>query len=216
VTTEHASTVRSHRRERTRERLLDAAFEVFADQGVQGASIEAVCEAAGFTRGAFYSNFDSKEELFLALVDREMRTHLADLERSVAVVDPATLDTPDGFRAALRSVLATVGADSAEERQWCVMKLEFELLAMRDPVVAARYGVGQQRQRDELAAVLTRLLDGLGLRFTVDVRTAVDLLLSAYEAGTRAALLGAPGDQHPEAVIERLLDVLMAPADPPR
>jgi hypothetical protein len=145
-----------------------------------------------------------------------MRTHLADLERSVAAIDPAALDTPDGFRAALRSVVSGVGPDVPGERQWCVMKLEFELLAMRDPDVAARYTAGQQRQRAELIVVLTRVLDGLGLRFTVDVRTAVDLLLGAFEAGSRAALLGAPGDQHPEALIEALVDVLTGPADPAR
>jgi AcrR family transcriptional regulator len=210
--TEPATTVRTPRRERTRERLLDAAFDVFAQLGVQGASIEAVCEAAGFTRGAFYSNFASKEELFLALMDRETRAHLADLERSVAQVDPATLGTPDGIRTAVRSVVAAVGPDVVGERQWCVMTLEFELLAMRDPEVAARYTAGQRRQRAELASVLTRLLEGLGLRFTVDTGTAVDLLLSAYESGTRAALLGAPEDQHPQVLIEALVDALLAPA----
>ncbi len=211
TTTEEAG-VRSPRRERTRERLLDAAFDVFARLGVQGASIEAVCDAAGFTRGAFYSNFESKEELFLALMDREMRTHLADLERSVAAIEPATLSTPDGFRAALRTVIAAVGPDAPGERQWCVMALEFELLAMRDPEVAARYTAGQQRQRNELVAVLTRVLDALGLRFTVDPATAVELLLGAYETGSRAAMLGAPGDQHREVLIEALVDVLTAPA----
>lgn len=48
------------RRSRTRERLLDAAYEVFADTGVHTASVEQISEAAGFTRGAFYSNFSSR------------------------------------------------------------------------------------------------------------------------------------------------------------
>src|SRR5690554_525741 len=55
------------RRENTRTRLLDAAAEVFAEFGLEGASVEAICERAGFTRGAFYSNFESKDELFLQL-----------------------------------------------------------------------------------------------------------------------------------------------------
>ncbi|EED6225695.1 helix-turn-helix transcriptional regulator, partial [Salmonella enterica subsp. enterica serovar Haifa] len=57
-------------RENTRARLLDAAAQVFAEVGLDGASVEAVCERAGFTRGAFYSNFDSKDELFLTLAAR--------------------------------------------------------------------------------------------------------------------------------------------------
>ncbi|MBN9195289.1 MAG: helix-turn-helix transcriptional regulator [Microbacterium sp.] len=60
--------VATRSRENTRARLLDAAFEVFAEVGLDAASVEAICERAGFTRGAFYSNFDSKDELFLELV----------------------------------------------------------------------------------------------------------------------------------------------------
>ena len=49
------------RRQATRERLLDAAFEVFAEQGVHASTVEQIAERAGFTRGAFYSNFTTKE-----------------------------------------------------------------------------------------------------------------------------------------------------------
>ena len=55
-------------RENTRARLLQAAHEVFAEVGLDAASVETICERAGFTRGAFYSNFESKDELFLALI----------------------------------------------------------------------------------------------------------------------------------------------------
>lgn len=57
------------RRPRTRARLLEAALAVFAERGFHGTSIEDICQQAGFTRGAFYSNFASKDELFLALFD---------------------------------------------------------------------------------------------------------------------------------------------------
>jgi AcrR family transcriptional regulator len=49
---------------------MAAASEVFAESGFDGASVEAICERAGFTRGAFYSNFASKEELFFGLVQQ--------------------------------------------------------------------------------------------------------------------------------------------------
>lgn len=55
-------------RENTRARLLGAAYEVFSEVGMDGASVEMICERAGFSRGAFYSNFESKDELFLALI----------------------------------------------------------------------------------------------------------------------------------------------------
>ncbi len=60
----------SRRREATRQKLLDAAAQVFAEEGLDAASVEAICERAGFTRGAFYSNFETKDELFLELAGR--------------------------------------------------------------------------------------------------------------------------------------------------
>src|SRR3979490_391733 len=56
-------------RDDTREKLFEAAARVFEEQGVGGASIEAIAAAAGFTRGAFYSNFDSKDELIIAMLE---------------------------------------------------------------------------------------------------------------------------------------------------
>src|ERR1700704_5944630 len=54
-------------RDDTREKLLEAAARVFEEQGIGGASIETIAAAAGFTRGAFYSNFKSKDELIIAM-----------------------------------------------------------------------------------------------------------------------------------------------------
>src|ERR1700675_774319 len=56
-------------RDDTREKLFEAAARVFEDQGIGGASIEAIAAAAGFTRGAFYSNFNSKDELIIAMLE---------------------------------------------------------------------------------------------------------------------------------------------------
>ena len=204
---------RSPRRERTRERLLDAAFEVFAQVGVQAASIEAVCEAAGFTRGAFYSNFASKEELFLALTEREARGHLGALERAVTTVDPAALQTPEGFRATVREVIASVLPDQAAKASWCVMELEFELLALRDPQIAQRYVDQQQVLRGEMIAALNRVMSALGLRFAVDEHVAIDLLLGAHEAGQRAAMLPAEtARKDASAMLEVLVDLIVTPA----
>jgi AcrR family transcriptional regulator len=55
-------------RDDTREKLFEAAARVFEEQGIGGASVEAIAAAAGFTRGAFYSNFNSKDELIIAML----------------------------------------------------------------------------------------------------------------------------------------------------
>jgi AcrR family transcriptional regulator len=56
-------------RDDTREKLFEAAARTFEEQGIGGASIEAIAAAAGFTRGAFYSNFASKDELIIAMIE---------------------------------------------------------------------------------------------------------------------------------------------------
>src|SRR5690606_25363724 len=76
------------RRQETRTKLLDAAIEVFAAEGVQGAAVETICQRADFTRGAFYSNFSSKEELFLAVLDREMSQRVDSAEQKARDLAP--------------------------------------------------------------------------------------------------------------------------------
>ena len=59
-------------RDDTREKLFEAAARVFEEQGIGGAPIEAIAAAAGFSRGAFYSNFDSKDELIIAMLEEHV------------------------------------------------------------------------------------------------------------------------------------------------
>ena len=63
---------------------MAAAVRVFAERGIIGASVEEICEAAGFTRGAFYSNFADKDELVLALIRQTIRTQFAAAEQAIA------------------------------------------------------------------------------------------------------------------------------------
>nr|WP_216645212.1 TetR/AcrR family transcriptional regulator [Isoptericola halotolerans] len=197
--------------------MLDAALDVFAEVGMQATSIEAVCEAAGFTRGAFYSNFASKEELFLALMQRDAERQLGTLEEVVETIDADSLTTPEGFRAALGTVMSAVRPDGGARRQWCLVAAEFELLALREPDVATLYLTEHRRIRAEVGAVLDRILASLGLRLVIDTPTAVDLLLSAEDAASRAALLDdRSGDRAapPDRRLEALVDLLLAPPEP--
>ena len=206
------------RRERTRERLLDAAFTVFAHHGIRGASIEAVCEAAGFTRGAFYSNFSSKEELFLALAERAMRQQLASLESIGKELEPDIVRGGCVDHDAIRTILSVVVTDPGDARQWALMRAELELLAMRDPAVGRPFLAQEEVLRTEVGAAIERILADLGLRFTLDQRTAVDLLLSVYESSARSAVVANPtaedGDAAPDtAVLSGLVNLLVTTAD---
>jgi AcrR family transcriptional regulator len=70
---------RKERQAQTRERLLDAAERVFLRRGLQGSSVEEIAAEAGFTRGAFYSNFKSKEELFVELLQSRVYRQYAEM-----------------------------------------------------------------------------------------------------------------------------------------
>src|SRR5947199_7665231 len=84
-----ARRTRAEKREETRRLLLDAAAEVFIRRGFQGASIEEITAQAGFTRGAFYSNFESKEQLFVELLqDRVYERYREIITGAAAGPDP--------------------------------------------------------------------------------------------------------------------------------
>ncbi|WP_390479849.1 TetR family transcriptional regulator, partial [Frankia casuarinae] len=70
---------REESRELTREKLLRSAAELFAERGLAGTSVEQIVERAGFTRGAFYGNFDGKHELVLALLEKRTERELEEL-----------------------------------------------------------------------------------------------------------------------------------------
>ncbi|HUN95263.1 MAG TPA: helix-turn-helix domain-containing protein, partial [Bradyrhizobium sp.] len=78
-------------RDSTCEKLFEAAARVFEEQGIGNASIETIAAAAGFTRGAFYSNFKSKDELIIAMledhVEKSIRRNLDLLERHKSLAD---------------------------------------------------------------------------------------------------------------------------------
>jgi AcrR family transcriptional regulator len=210
VTIEPPAPAVSVRRERTRERLIEAAAQVFAHLGFGAASVEAIAEAAGFTRGAFYSNFASKEELFLTLAARQTQQRLAALEAAVASLDLSVGQEPLD-RTVIRTVLASVTQGAGpRDTTWVLMNAELELLAMRDPSVGAPWTAQQRRLQGEITAAFIRVLAGVGLRFAVEPAIAIELLLAAYDAAARNAY-AAGTDILPQA-LETLVDLLIVPA----
>jgi AcrR family transcriptional regulator len=116
---------RAEKRARTRAALLDAAARVFVERGFQGASVEVIAAEAGFTRGAFYSNFASKEELFAELLqDRVYSIYRRMAEDAAGPERPTLRET--GER------LAAIQGNA--EGQW-LFRLWLEVLAHagRDP-----------------------------------------------------------------------------------
>ncbi|MEX1295567.1 MAG: TetR family transcriptional regulator [Candidatus Limnocylindrales bacterium] len=114
---------RAQRKEMTRELLLDAAIEVFSEKGYHGASLDDVADAAGFTKGAVYSNFTRKSDLFRALLEREAGRYDQALAQTIERVPLELL--PD----VAAELLAA--PEAARERQ--TLLVEFWLAAVRDP-----------------------------------------------------------------------------------
>lgn len=197
------------RRRQTQERLLDAAFEVLAREGIDGASVEAVCEAAGFSRGAFYSNFETKTELFLALIEREHRRRLDRLRTAVLGLrepSPSHGRSPAAAELSAEQVTALVErvlSDQPSERDWFLISMQFELLALRQPEVAPKFLAYERQLVRELAAVLDDVAATLGQRFVIDSSHATALLMAGYSASAKQALLLGPCDHAAE--VRRLI-----------
>ncbi len=143
---------RDARRAQTRDRLLDAAADVFNRLGYHGASLEAVAEAAGFTKGAVYSNFASKSELFVALAERRGVSS----GPGEAVLAMRVGDLVDGMGEMLR-------AQAARDEAWDVLTIEVWLAAMRDPVLRAIVANGYREMRADLGPLIKRKLTAEGI-----------------------------------------------------
>jgi AcrR family transcriptional regulator len=126
----------------SRDQLLEAASRVFARSGYHGASMSEIAAEAGFSKGALYWNFASKEDLFFALLD-ELDGHLRALITSSAAM-PVGAERKGEVSRGLSAVLEN-GRD--------VVRLfhEYSALAVRDPKVAARYAERNAHLRQELA-----------------------------------------------------------------
>ena len=180
--------VESARRRKTRDRLIDAAYEVFAETGVHAASVEMISERAGFTRGAFYSNFATKEELFFALAERENRIRFEGLQEGVDAILPE-LDRTPLTEATLGEVVTRFLEIQSDDTRWCIVQAEFKLLAMRDPSVAASYLAYQRGFLQQLADRIDGAVRAVGLRFTMEPIAAIGIIVNVYESALQEAIL---------------------------
>ncbi|MFF6990825.1 MULTISPECIES: TetR/AcrR family transcriptional regulator [unclassified Streptomyces] len=171
----------TRRRVRTRANLLDAAFAVFAAKGFGRVSIEEVCEAAGYSRGAFYSNFGSLDELFFALY-RDRAELIADQVAGALALDGPGLDVP----AAVDRVTDVLLLD----RDWLLVKTDFLVHAARDPAVAQTLLDHRARLRGAIAERLTRARGHTRLPAVLgDIDGAAHAVIAAYDGVTTQLLL---------------------------
>jgi AcrR family transcriptional regulator len=112
------------RTKQTRQLLLQAAEKIFVRDGYEGAELGEIAALAGRTKGAIYAHFDSKEDIFLALVEHHTLRNRAQMEELLA-----KSTSVEGNMAAFRQFILNLVEDEA----WALLLLEFELFTIRHP-----------------------------------------------------------------------------------
>jgi AcrR family transcriptional regulator len=190
----------TRRRPRTVAALLDGALHAFAERGFDGASIGYICERAGLTTGAFYSNFAGKQELFFALLQARANRVLAHFDQLTGRMEsqPALLD----------ELLREAVEPDEDAELWTLVSLEFRLFAMRHPDAAEQLLGHELRLRAHIAELLGRVLRAAGRRPSVDTDELARLLIAVY-AGLSLRHGSRPDTGQPDRLAGRVLPTLL-------
>src|SRR5205807_608702 len=156
-----ARMTREERRAHTRSCLMAAAGRIFSSQGLQQASIDDVAEEAGFTKGAFYANFRSKEELFLAMLDERFAARLEQIERVLA--------TEHGLEDQTRRAGADFVAAMRADPEWERLFFEFAAYAARNPDFREELVTRYRSLREAIATALGRAKEHHGGEAAMDL-----------------------------------------------
>jgi AcrR family transcriptional regulator len=173
---------RAARVEANRGEVLAAARRVFLERGYAGATLDAIADAAGFSKGVVYSQFGGKADLFLALLERRIEERGAQ-NRAIA----ERYRGLEGIRALLRAGRR----DSEEEAGWGLLLIEFRAQAARDPELNARYAEAHRRTLAGIAPLLERMYAEAGVSPPAPLRQLAALVL-AFGSGLLLELTSDP------------------------
>ncbi|MBC8741057.1 TetR/AcrR family transcriptional regulator [Paraburkholderia sp. UCT31] len=144
---------REQSKDQTRERLLDAAQAIFMKKGFVAASVEDIAAAAGYTRGAFYSNFRSKTELFLELLRRDHEAMQAGLH---AIFESAA------SREEMEARVLRYYSSLHRENKRFLLWVEAKLLAVRDGRFRLRFNAFMHEKIEQLSAYVREFSERVG------------------------------------------------------
>ncbi|MFC7619522.1 TetR/AcrR family transcriptional regulator [Microlunatus sp. GCM10028923] len=181
----------SARRAQTQEKLMAAAVRIFAARGIIGASVEEISEEAGFTRGAFYSNFGSKDELVLALLKRQVEEQYAALEQ----IAELPLDRDHSIDELIAAALDVLQGAARPDPELIFINQELMLYAARHRSVGRQYATYKDECLTRFRGLLYDLLHNVGQEFTIGLDDAVTLCAAAHQ---HAHLLAALDDSRPD------------------
>jgi AcrR family transcriptional regulator len=188
----------TRRRAETRQRLLEAAYQVFAEEGFGDASVEDVCERAGYTRGAFYSNFSSLDELFLAMWEERS---LATREALAGALEAASTEGVLSLEDGVDRLLELIPVDDF----WYRIEAEFTAHALRHPPLRRVVAAHESQIADTLLPFIDRALARVGRR-VVDREAFAAALVAVHDGTTVQCLI----DRENPDVRRRRRDLFLA------
>ena len=138
------------RKKETRQLLLESAVEVFAQLGFHGASVDKIAEYAGFSKGAVYAHFNSKEELFLAILEKQMHLHVHNIHQIIDQQHSLShfIETMDEYSLSIRQ----------KNRTWSMLNMEFLLYAMREESVRHKWSNMITESVEQISKAIEKLM----------------------------------------------------------
>lgn len=138
------------RKKETRQLLLESAVETFAQLGFHGASVDKIAEYAGFSKGAVYAHFNSKEELFLAILEQQMDLHVGNIHQVIDQQHSFShfIETMDEYFLSVRQ----------ENRIWSMLNMEFLLYAMREESVRHKWSNMITESVEQISKAIEKLM----------------------------------------------------------
>lgn len=204
-----AGATRVERSEETRAALLRSASRLICELGMHGASIDRIAADAGYTKGAFYAHFASKEDLFLVVLDEHFATELARLD----VILAGTAAPVDEARKAAEDFLMHIDADP----QWRRVYQEFATHAARHDAFRVEFATRQRGLRARMAEVFARWAADLGVKPSVPPEDVAAMTFFMADGFLLDQIIDPELDR---ALYGKMFEVfmhgLLAMADPPR
>ncbi|MEV7171534.1 TetR/AcrR family transcriptional regulator [Streptomyces sp. NPDC093224] len=190
---------RQQSRQVTREQILRSAAALFAGQGVSGTSVEQIVESAGYTRGAFYGNFEGKHELVLALLEQRTQHELEEIQamsRAAATFEEM-LDHLRSWHRRRDESLAS----------WLALRTELWLYGLRDPELLPVLADRERRSREAIAQSLEQGFAARGVTTPAPVELLA-LIVHALNDGLSIQRVLSPADSGTDSVVD-VVELLM-------
>ncbi|MDB6045805.1 MAG: TetR/AcrR family transcriptional regulator [Gammaproteobacteria bacterium] len=193
---------REDSREQTTQRLLDAAQKLIAKKGLTAASVEDIAAAAGYTRGAFYSNFSGKGDLFIELLRRDHQKNTAELDALRSDELPL-----EDIQVRTREMYARLYRDNESFLNWT----EARMLAARDAKFRAKLTALMAEKCGQIAGFIEYFYRRVGVTPAVPPAAMAMGFMSLCE-GVKLFMLSSPMDMTPatvEGVLRLFVDSIM-------